>query len=279
MHAVRQRGDRRASATLAVGEDLVEGALEAATPRKPLEPPGADLVRGELRAKVRATLIGLAHSRDERIDRRALERLRRDEHSLLGERPAVGRHRAGRRAADVGMVGARRGEADQPRAGIRRGHDGDVWQVRAAAEGVVEDPASSGRLRVLANRRYGVGHRAEVHGDMLRLHDHLAARVEQRARRIAPLLDVRRVRGPYEQRTHLIAGRAQPADDEAQLDRIEAAAHDRVSSIVPSARTRPRQPGVIRSVASGSAQIAGPSTRSPGAGAPMTTVASSSAPR
>ena len=113
--------------------------------RERLEPPRADDVRGELGAQVGAALGRLAHPRDERVDQRRLERLRRDHDALLVERAAVGRHRAGGAPADVGVVGARRGEADQAAVEVRRRDDRDVGQVRAAGERVVEDPAAPGR--------------------------------------------------------------------------------------------------------------------------------------
>ena len=86
----------------------------------------------------------LAHARDELLDRRARSSGRgRDHDALLRQRAAVGRHRAGHAPADVGVVRAAGREADQ-RVGVRvREHgrdDGDVGQVGAARERVVEDP-------------------------------------------------------------------------------------------------------------------------------------------
>ena len=63
-----------------------------------------------------------------------------------------------------------------------------------------------------------VGHRAEVDGDVLGLHDHPAALVEQRGRAVAPLLDVRGEGGADEHRAHLLGDRAQAAADDLELD-------------------------------------------------------------
>ena len=70
---------------------------------------------------------------------------------------------------------------------------------------------------------HGCGHRPEVDGDVLGLHDHLAPGGEQRRRGIAPLLDVGRVGRPDEHRTHLLAGGVQRACEDLELDRIHHA--------------------------------------------------------
>ena len=89
---------------------------------------------------------GLAHARDELLDRRRRGGTGRDHDALLRERARVRRHRPGHAPADVGVVGAGDGEADQglgpPRRGLgEHGSDeGDVGQVGAPGEGVVEHP-------------------------------------------------------------------------------------------------------------------------------------------
>ena len=72
--------------------------------------------------------------------------------------------------------------------------------------------ASPGRVLLAEHRRHRGGHRAEVHGDVLGLHDHLALGVEQGGGGVAALLDVRRVRRAHQHRAHLVAGRAQRAE-------------------------------------------------------------------
>ena len=59
-------------------------------------------------------------------------------------------------------------------------------------------------------------HRAEVHGNVLGLHEQFAVGREQRGRAVGPLLDVRAERGAPEHRAHLVgdagrAGRRAPA--------------------------------------------------------------------
>ena len=63
-----------------------------------------------------------------------------DQHALLLDRPAVGRHRSGRDPADIGMMAARRDEGrGLGLVAVEDRHDhGDVGQVGAAAIGIVQ---------------------------------------------------------------------------------------------------------------------------------------------
>ncbi len=219
----------------------------------------------ELGAQVGAALLRLAHLAREPLDRLLVELLGLDHHALLVERLGVGGHRAGRRAADVGVVGAVGGEADQLLAGEGGRDDRDVGQVGAARVGVVEHPAHPGLVVLVRHRRDRGGHRAQVDRDVLGLHHEVAGGVEQRAGGVAALLDVGRVAGADQHRAHLLAGRAQRAGGDAQGDGIEAHFCTR---IVPDSSTSPLQPGGTARVASRSSTIAGPSMRSPGAGSP-----------
>ena len=126
----------------------------------------------------------------------------------------------GTAAADVGVVGAAGREADQLVAREDRRDRGDVGQVRAAAVGVVEDPGVALGVVLVEHGGDRAGHRAQVHGDVLGLHDHLAAGVEQRGGGVAALLDVGRVGAAHEHDAHLLARRAQRAEHHLQGDRI-----------------------------------------------------------
>ena len=88
-------------------------------------------------------------------------------------------------------------------------------------------PPVNGSLRIQTSPGAGscaahggdrVGHRAEVHRDVLGLRDHAAALVEERRRAVAPLLDVRRERRADEHRAHLLRDRAERAADHLELD-------------------------------------------------------------
>src|SRR2546421_3141738 len=72
---------------------------------------------------------------DERVERRIVELRRRDDDALPVECARIRGHRPRLRSADIGVVGARDGEADlSPR------HERDVRQMRATRVRVVEDP-------------------------------------------------------------------------------------------------------------------------------------------
>ena len=196
--AVGQLRDARSGAPLGVvehGAGRLAQPLDAEPLGERAQALGADAIGGELGAQVGAPLLGLAHLHDELLDRRVVERARRDHDALLGQRAAVGGHRARHAPADVGVMGAAGGEAEQrPLVGGEHGRDhGDVGQVRAAAERIVEDPRDAWRVALAEHRGDRGGHRAEVHRDVLGLHDHLPVGVEQAGRGVVSLLDVRRV--------------------------------------------------------------------------------------
>ncbi len=138
------------------------------------------------------------------------------------------------------MVGAVGGEADQRVLRERGCDDGDVREVGAARVRVIEHPAHPGLVVLLRDGRDRRGHRAEVHGDVLGLHDGLTARVEQRAGRVTALLDVGAVARADEHGAHLLAGRAERSGRDAQGHGIEA---HRVIRIVPEGSTSPGPAG------------------------------------
>ena len=120
------------------------------------------------------------------------------------------------------------------------------------------------------------GHRPEVHRDVLGLHDHLAMGVEQGGRRVASLLDVRRVRRADEHGAHLLTDRPERATQHLQLDGVDHRV--RSSLIVPLSMTSPDHPWGMRSVDSGSSITAGPASAVPGSGTAETTSIRSSSP-
>jgi hypothetical protein len=88
------------------------------------------------------------------------------------------------------MVGTARGEAEQLSLLEDRRDHGDVGEVGAPSVGVVEDPEIPVAVFLVDDHGDGVGHRAEVHGDVLRLHDQLAAGIEERGGAVVALGDV-----------------------------------------------------------------------------------------
>ena len=181
----------------------------------------------------------------------------------------------GHAPADVGVVGAGGGEAEQLAVVEGGRHDGDVGQVGAAGVGIVEDPRDARGVVAVAHGGDRGGHRAEVHRYVLGLHDHLAGGVEERRRAVAALLDVGAVGRAHQHGAHLLARGAQRAGRDLQGDGIDA--HARSSTSVPVSSVVPLQPSGTTSVASGSATTVGPVTRSP-AGAPKSTARRRQAP-
>ena len=98
---------------------------------------------------------------------------------------------------------------------------------------------------------------------MLGLRDHPAARVEERGRAVAPLLDVRRERGADEDGAHLVRDRAERGADHLELDphfTVSARSRDSFVSrsvlLVPS--LTPTHPGGSQQVAPSSSTTPGP---------------------
>ena len=237
-------GDGGADRQLAVGASRARPRLEAAVgkPRRSRRgrpapsrrtarpsPRGRRRRRAARRARRRARRRGLGGElgaevaararRGSASARRAASRVsgveprRRDHDALLLERARVGRHAARLGAADVGVVGARDGEAER---GAR--DERDVGEVRAAGERVVEDEDVVAARVVAADRGDRVGHRAEVDGDVLGLRDHAAALVEERGRAVAPLLDVGGERRPDQRRAHLLGDGAERGPENLELN-------------------------------------------------------------
>ncbi len=167
----------------------------------------AGQVGGPLGAEVGEALLGIAHLAGETSELAIVSPGGRDHDPLLVEPGGADRHPRGGGAPHIGVVRPAGREAEQLAGGEDRGDQGDVGQVGAALEGVVEDPHIARGLLAVEHGRHGVGHGPQVNGDVLGLHDELAGGVEERRGAVAPLLDVRRVRGPDEDRAHLLAGR------------------------------------------------------------------------
>ena len=157
--------------------------------------------------------------------------------------------------------------ATQPtsRSSTKHGRDErDVVEVRAAGERVVEHDLVAGprcrRRHASIAARDRRRHRAEVHGDVLGLHEQLAGGGEQRGRAVGALLDVRAVRGAPQHRAHLVGDAGEPRDQHLQRRRVERAhgAHD--AAAAPTRRARAgsaTQPSGTHTVQSGSATTVG----------------------
>jgi hypothetical protein len=170
-------------------------------------------VRRELCAEVSTALVWVPHLTDHGVERLVVDAGRRDDDALLGEPAGGGRHRAGFRAADVGVVRSCDGEAE-----LGAGDERDVGEVRASGERIVEHEDVGSLRVVLHDRRDRIRHRAEVDRDVLGLRDHAAALVEERRGAVAPLLDVGGERGADERGAHLLGDGPEGVSENLELN-------------------------------------------------------------
>ncbi len=220
---VRKPGKRGAHHPLGIRVELVHrggDAIAAAARAQLLEPPLGETVRGELGAEVAPPLLRLPRRPDEALEHLVGEELRRQDHALLLQRVREGRQARGLDPADVGVVGARDREAE---VGAR--DERDVGQVRAAGVRVVEDRDLPRPEVEPHDRGDGIGHRAEVDGDVLGLGDHPSTLVEQRGRAVAAFLDVRGEGGADQDGAHLLRDRPQRGADDLELNWCDRVTH------------------------------------------------------
>ena len=102
-------------------------------------------------------------------------------------------------------------------------HHGEVREMRAAGVGIVEQRGVA-RSRVELPHRplHRSRHRSEVRWHVIAHGDRLRLGVEDAAGVVAALLDVRRERGPPQNRSHLFGDRMEEVFQNFQLDGIEA---------------------------------------------------------
>ncbi len=147
-----------------------------------------------------------------------------------------------------------------------RRHERDVVEVRPPGERVVEHDLLTGphaMFRGCVDRGvHGSGHRAEMHGNVLRLHEQIAVGGEQRGRAVGALLDVGAVRGAAQHTTHLLGDADEARDQHLQRGGVEShgpALRSRIQA--PSGPGSAVQPSGTQTVQSASATTCGPTTR------------------
>ncbi len=179
--------------------------------------------------------------------------------------------------AHVGVMRPAGREADQLGPVEDREDHRDVREMGPPAVGVVQDPGQPRFVALGEDRGHRRRHGPEVHRDVLRLHDHLALRVEEGGGGVAALLDVGRVRRAHQHRAHLLAGGAQRA--EHHLERYRSEAHPPASSstasgpaaAAPAGRHHQRRPLQLDHGRSAHLAAPGPSTRASTGSPPNTT--------
>src|SRR5215213_4822106 len=136
--------------------------------------------------------------------------------------------------------------------------------MRAAGVRVVDGEDIAWLGVAAPNSGHRLGHRAEVHRNVLGLGYHPPTRVEERRRAVAPLFYVRGVGAPYEDRPHLLGDTGQGARQDREGYGIQpSVAHLFSNTSVPTPSTTPRHPGFTTQVDSLNSTIAGPSTSEP----------------
>ena len=253
---VRQRSEAGAHAALAVVDHLVERL--AGQLGQPLD---TDDVGADLGVEVAAALVGGARRGEQHRDHVVVAQSDgRDAQSLLLDLDRVGRDRPGDHAADVGVVGSVGRPAREASVDPARRHERDVVEMGAAHERVVEDHLLA-RTDAIESEGVDGGphrrrHRAEVHGDVLGLHEQLALGGEEGGRAVGSLLDVGAEGGPTQDGAHLLGDTRELGDQDLERRRIHA----------PPPPTSAVHPSGTHTVQSGSASTAGPVAGRPSTG-------------
>ena len=165
----------------------------------------------------------------------------RDAQALLLDLDGVGRHRARRGAADVGVVGPVGGPA---RRGGRRGGTGVTrvmslrWVPPAKGSLTMTWCAGARVADAVDGGPHRRRHRAEVDRDVLGLHEQVAVGGEQRGRAVGPLLDVGAEGGAAQDGAHLVGDAGEAGQEDGQAGRAEGRAP---VSMAPSVTRDPPQ--------------------------------------
>ena len=173
------------------------------------------------------------------------------------------RHRPRRHPADVGVMRAIGDVGEGPAASAQEdgGHHRHVGQMGTARERVVQHRHVAGAERHAGDRGAdGQRRRAEVHRDVRRLRDERAAGVEDRAREIPSLLDVRRHRRAAEHDAHLLGHGGKPLVGDGERDCVH---HARSRTSPPNRSTRTHHLGGTTVVALYSQMTRGPRAAHP----------------
>ncbi len=160
-----------------------------------------------------------------------------DQHAFVVHRARVGGHGPRRDPADVSMMATRRDEEGGGVVGLQehRHDDGDVGQMGAAVVRGVQhiDVAAPHAAPVGAaaargdDRADALAHRPQVDRDVRGVGDQGAARVEDGARKVQPLLDVDRIGGGAQGLAHLLGAGHEAAVEHLQHDGIDIRADGR----------------------------------------------------
>ena len=166
--AVGHRVERGAHSPLAVGHHLVQWFTGQSG-----EALGPDRVGTYLSVEIAVALgrgAGVGHQDRLHLGREAY---RRDSQALGEDLGGIGGDRTRRGTTDIGMMGPIGHPTHERTLGEARCHESDVVEVGTPLERIVEDDLvvrGDRRAEVLDGGAHGGRHRAQVHRNVLRLH-------------------------------------------------------------------------------------------------------------
>lgn len=198
-----EQSEPRAHATLGVVEQRIHGGLQcflahACDERLPTRTTGR--ARRALRPQIALAFIRCAHVGEQQRHDVALwltlhlNAHRRHDDAFLIQLGGSEWHAPRADAAHIGVVRAYRRVPHDARSVVRMRNDlhhGEIGQMRAAVRGVIEQKHLARFGTSGANSGHRLGHGTQMNGNVRRLRHHTAGRVEQRARGITPLTNVR----------------------------------------------------------------------------------------
>ena len=233
--AVFQRADHLAHAFLGIvlhmahiGGDDVRAVIGASAPQLRNAAGATCRLRFQVRDVLRRIARGIGAAFQHTHHRGVVEmaglhhRHAVEQHALFGNVAREGRHGAGRRAADIGVMAAARHIETCCAIHEHRCHHRDVRQMRAAVIGRIGDEhvVFAHGLVLLHDRGDAIAHRSQVHRHMRRIRHQPAIGIEDRAGEIQPLLDVHRGGGVLQRRAHFLGDGHEEIGEHFQRDGI-----------------------------------------------------------
>lgn len=193
-----------------------------------------------LSPQVAQSFLRIAYLAEKPVDKGIVYRALPDQHGRRNQHPFLAKmtgkaHGARILAAHIGMVGAVGNIKEGTTVRIMHSpHQGDVRQMAAPAEGIVDNKDVAGGEGVAAKGMgHGAGHGAEMNRDVGGLGDQVAVSVENGAGEILAFLDVGGKRRAGEDDSHLFGNRGKQFVADLDLDGIHGVA-------VPSGATARR---------------------------------------
>ena len=199
------------------------------------------VARGHLRLEIAQHLLGRAHVERDHVPKRLVghaplgELDDRQPEAFLEDLLGAERIAAGDDAADVRVVGDRRGPGTQPIAPKDRHHDVDVGQMLAGGGiGIIEDEhvaRTDPPLPLGDQLAHGVVEAAELHRRAHALGQRLALRIADGGGEVEGIADDPGVGRAHQRQRHVIRDGIEAVLDDLELERIDRDAHDDLGAL------------------------------------------------